>query len=208
MNTAGLSRGIDADRTVPGQVNAAEGAGSDEELACLAVNGEEAALFELVRRYKFLVMKKAEAWQGRQRDEAVFRGAERLLWAGLHYPEAAGVPFAEWAVSCLDETLADMKEMLASGGTACLHDENEPPARSGGAGTETDLDQLLNAVPAAVREEVWNAFSALEKRVFLLYNEGRSYQEMAEEMGRPVKSVDNALCRIKRKISLTVGQYR
>ena len=61
MNTAGLSRGIDADRTVPGQVNAAEGAGSDEELACLAVNGEEAALFELVRRYKFLVMKKAEA---------------------------------------------------------------------------------------------------------------------------------------------------
>ena len=196
------------DRSAQAAPAADAGAGTDEELARLAAEGKEAALFALVRRYKSLVMEKAETWRGRQRDEAVFLGAERMLWAGLHYPEAGGEPFSEWAAGCLNEALAGLKDEPAYGGAADPPAGSGSSARRGGADLEMDLDQLLNAVPAGAREELWNAFSALEKRVFLLYNEGRSYQEMAEEMGRSVKSVDNALCRIKRKITVTVGQCR
>jgi RNA polymerase sporulation-specific sigma factor len=35
-----------------------------------------------------------------------------------------------------------------------------------------------------------------------LYVEGKSYQEISERLGRHVKSIDNALQRIKRKVDL------
>jgi RNA polymerase sporulation-specific sigma factor len=38
--------------------------------------------------------------------------------------------------------------------------------------------------------------------VLSLYVEGRSYQEIGERLGRQVKSIDNALQRIKRKLDL------
>lgn len=42
--------------------------------------------------------------------------------------------------------------------------------------------------------------SDLEWRVLMLYLEGKSYQEIAEGLDRHVKSVDNALQRVKRKV--------
>jgi len=36
--------------------------------------------------------------------------------------------------------------------------------------------------------------------VLRLYVEGKSYQEIGEQLGRHVKSIDNALQRIKRKL--------
>lgn len=42
--------------------------------------------------------------------------------------------------------------------------------------------------------------SRFENEVLTLYSEGRSYAEMAEELSCSEKSIDNALCRIKRKI--------
>jgi len=40
----------------------------------------------------------------------------------------------------------------------------------------------------------------LERETLSLFLEGKSYHEIAEEMGRHPKSVDNALQRIKRKM--------
>ena len=34
----------------------------------------------------------------------------------------------------------------------------------------------------------------------MYYLEGKSYQEIAEDLGRHVKSIDNALQRVKRKL--------
>ena len=42
--------------------------------------------------------------------------------------------------------------------------------------------------------------SSLEVDVLRLYVEGKSYQEIGEQLGRHVKSIDNALQRIKRKL--------
>ena len=42
--------------------------------------------------------------------------------------------------------------------------------------------------------------SSLEVEVLGLYVEGKSYQEIGEQLGRHVKSIDNALQRIKRKL--------
>lgn len=42
--------------------------------------------------------------------------------------------------------------------------------------------------------------SDLERKVLALYLDGRSYQEISEELNRHVKSIDNALQRVKRKL--------
>lgn len=42
--------------------------------------------------------------------------------------------------------------------------------------------------------------SDLERKVLSLYLDGRSYQEISEELNRHVKSIDNALQRVKRKL--------
>lgn len=42
--------------------------------------------------------------------------------------------------------------------------------------------------------------SDLERKVLSLYLDGRSYQEISEDLNRHVKSIDNALQRVKRKL--------
>lgn len=44
--------------------------------------------------------------------------------------------------------------------------------------------------------------SPLEKKVMVLYLEGKSYVEIGELLGRHTKSVDNALQRVKRKLEI------
>ena len=51
-----------------------------------------------------------------------------------------------------------------------------------------------------IEGRIGQMLSALEKEVLVRYMEGKSYVEIAEEMGRHVKSIDNALQRIKRKL--------
>ena len=50
--------------------------------------------------------------------------------------------------------------------------------------------------------------SGLEKQVLLRYLEGKSYQEISAEMHRHVKSIDNALQRVKRKLERFLSETK
>jgi RNA polymerase sporulation-specific sigma factor len=52
----------------------------------------------------------------------------------------------------------------------------------------------------ALQSHFDEVLSDLETEVLRLYVEGKSYQEIAERLQRHVKSIDNALQRIKRKL--------
>ena len=45
-----------------------------------------------------------------------------------------------------------------------------------------------------------NILSDLEWKVLMSYLDGKSYNEIAEELDRHIKSIDNALQRVKRKL--------
>ncbi len=53
-----------------------------------------------------------------------------------------------------------------------------------------------------MRRSMSDMLSGLEVDVLRLYVEGKSYQEIGAQLGRHVKSIDNALQRIKRKLDL------
>jgi RNA polymerase sporulation-specific sigma factor len=51
-----------------------------------------------------------------------------------------------------------------------------------------------------IEEKMGEILSSLEWRVLMSYLEGKSYQEIAVDLKRHVKSIDNALQRVKRKL--------
>ena len=51
-----------------------------------------------------------------------------------------------------------------------------------------------------IRTKINEVLSSLEQQVLNAYLDGKSYQEIAESLGRHVKSIDNALQRVKRKL--------
>jgi RNA polymerase sporulation-specific sigma factor len=62
-------------------------------------------------------------------------------------------------------------------------------------------DELVSSEDLAdMQASLARTLSGLEVDVLALYVEGRSYQEIGERLGRQVKSIDNALQRVKRKL--------
>ena len=51
-----------------------------------------------------------------------------------------------------------------------------------------------------LEDKMSEILSDLERKVLMLYLDGRSYQEIAVDLSRHVKSIDNALQRVKRKL--------
>ncbi|MBO6210569.1 MAG: hypothetical protein J6N99_07750 [Schwartzia sp.] len=59
---------------------------------------------------------------------------------------------------------------------------------------------ISNEELADIETRIKEFLSTLEWRVLMLYLDGKSYQEIAFELHRRVKSIDNALQRVKRKL--------
>ena len=51
-----------------------------------------------------------------------------------------------------------------------------------------------------IHNKISEVLSGLEQEVLQAYLDGKSYQEIADALGRHVKSIDNALQRVKRKL--------
>lgn len=68
--------------------------------------------------------------------------------------------------------------------------------------TESDPEDhfLTQEVARDIRDRLRRNLSEFEAQAFESYLHGRSYQEIADDLGRPLKSVDNALQRIKKKV--------
>jgi RNA polymerase sporulation-specific sigma factor len=59
-----------------------------------------------------------------------------------------------------------------------------------------------------IRRGLVESLSSFETAVLRLYMDGRSYQDIAERLGRHAKSVDNALQRVKRKTEAQLDRAR
>lgn len=60
---------------------------------------------------------------------------------------------------------------------------------------------------SAIAMKMETILSELEWQVLIAYLDGHSYQEIAENLHRHVKSIDNALQRVKRKLEKYMGSY-
>ena len=57
-----------------------------------------------------------------------------------------------------------------------------------------------------LREKIETCLSPMERKVFDFYMDGMTYQEIAREMEKEPKSIDNALQRIRTKVNKALNR--
>ncbi len=193
---------------------------SDEELVEETRNGRSEALDELLQRYRRFARIKARSYflVGGDREDVVQEGMIGLYKAVRDYETGHGASFRSFAELCITrQILTAIKTATRQKHTPLnSYVSFDLPQHDDGSRTVADtiedvdtadpLTQLVQTDEVARLRELFDeVLSELESNVLQLYVEGRSYQEIADQLGRHVKSIDNALQRIKRKLESHLG---
>ena len=190
---------------------------TDEEIVALAQqDGEDAALEYLLNKYKNFVRAKARSYFliGADHEDIVQEGMIGLYKAIRDYREDRLSSFRAFAELCVTRQIitaiktATRQKHIPLNSYVSL---NRPIFEEDS--DRTLLDVITEETPSNPEEmlidredlsgiegRIGSLLSDLEKQVLVRYVEGKSYVEISEEMNRHVKSIDNALQRIKRKL--------
>ena len=190
---------------------------ADEQVVGLAQEGDAQALEYLLNKYKNFVRSKARSYFliGADHEDIVQEGMIGLYKAIRDYREEKLSSFRAFAELCIT------RQMITAIKTATRQKHiplnsyislNKPLYEEDSDRTLLDViteDELSNPESMMIDREdlsfiegrIGQMMTRLEKEVLIRYMEGKSYVEIAAEIGRHEKSVDNALQRIKRKLT-------
>jgi RNA polymerase sporulation-specific sigma factor len=188
----------------------------DEEIVELAQEGELAATEFMVEKYKNFVRAKARSYFliGADKEDIIQEGMIGLFKAIRDYRGDKLTSFRAFAELCITRQIitaiktATRQKHIPLNSYVSL---NKPIYDDESDRTLMDVlstARLTNPEEIVISKEEFNSIeqkmgeilSSLEWKVLMAYLEGKSYQEIAVELKRHVKSIDNALQRVKRKL--------
>jgi len=184
-----------------------------------AQSGEREAMDDLLRRYRGLVLASARRFRGLglEMEDLTQIGMIGLWHAIMQFRRERCNSFASYASLCVRRHLISAaKERqclrrrgdrnLLSMGTEWWGEQST--AHSLWSTTAADQDPVDRLIETETYGEICHALqsilSPVEWQVLLGHQAGRSYREIAHELQCSVKSVDNALSRIRRKVQSLV----
>lgn len=189
---------------------------TDEELALLAQQGDEDALEYLLNKYKNFVRSKARSYFliGADHEDIVQEGMIGLYKAIRDFKPEKLSSFRAFAELCITRQIitaiktATRQKHIPLNSYVSL---NKPIYDEESDRTLLDVitegrvanpeDMLISQEDVGLIEDrIGQMLSSLEREVLSAYLDGKSYQEIALELDRHVKSIDNALQRVKRKL--------
>ena len=190
---------------------------SDEELVERARRGEEKVVELLLNRYRHYARAKARTYflAGADKEDIVQEGMIGLFKAVRDFQAEKNTAFRAFAELCITRQIitaiktATRQKHIPLNSYVSL---NKPASSE--RGDERPLEEALvqqtiddpadlvisSEEIASIKTSMGKLLSDLETEVLQLYMDGKSYQEIADMLGRHVKSIDNALQRIKRKL--------
>jgi len=190
----------------------------DLQLVMKARNGSQTALDTLMRRYTGFVRLKASSYflAGGESDDLIQEGLIGLYKAVRDFKPDMETSFRSFAELCVTrqiitaiKTATRYKHQPLNQYISFSHtpagQENDGECTLGDAlpGPSTN-DPSVRVVSTQELQSLVVALgtglSTLEADALRCYLEGRSYEEMGEELGCDCKTIDNALQRVKRKI--------
>ena len=196
--------------SVQGKENNAK---TDEQLAAAAQGGDASATETLLYRYKNAVRARARGFflAGGETDDLIQEGMVGLYAAIGDYRPESGKSFKNFAYLCVTRRILDAVKGSSRQKNVPLNNYVSifDPDFDDKSGDESPEDTLITTES---RAEFWvkigKALSDFEFRVTLLWLYGESYREIAEATNKPLKSVDNALARARKKLqaALTDGK--
>ncbi len=188
----------------------------DEEVILDARSGDIIALEYLINKYRSFVRAKARTYFliGADREDIIQEGMIGLFKAIRDFREDKLSSFRAFAELCITRQIitaiktATRQKHIPLNSYVSL---NRPVFDEESDRTLMDLiseesvsdpeEMIINREEFnGIEEKMGEILSGLEWEVLSLYLQGRSYQEIAEELDRHVKSIDNALQRVKRKL--------
>ncbi len=189
---------------------------TDEEVVTEAKDGDSIALEYLINKYKNFVKAKARSYFliGADREDIIQEGMIGLYKAIRDFKGDKLSSFRAFAELCITrqiitaiKTATRQKHIPLNSYVSLnkpIYDEDSDRTLldilSGTKVTDPEELMINREEYNDIEFKIGEILSELEWRVLMLYLEGKSYQEIAVELKRHVKSIDNALQRVKRKL--------
>lgn len=186
-----------------------------DEMLIEALRGGRPELMDyIMEKYKYLVRKRANAMFliGGDTDDLIQEGMIGLFKAIRDYQQEKDASFFHFADLCITRQIYHAVEASQRKKHQPLNSYISLSTAMGEDGQDTLLDLLEtfeNANPEqlfidrenvkAIQEKVRQSLSVFEQQVLELYLSGMNYRQIAEEMDKDPKAIDNAMQRIRGK---------
>jgi RNA polymerase sporulation-specific sigma factor len=196
---------------------------ADDELVARFREGDQDALRVLLERYRRFARAKARGYflVGADSDDIEQEGMIGLYKAARDFRPERQASFRAFAELCITrQVITAIKTATRQKHQPLNQYVSISGVRGGDDAAERTVEGMLDdhhvADPAEevvsnermddMRRSMAAMLSGLEVDVLKLYVEGKSYQEIGDQLGRHVKSIDNALQRIKRKLDVHITE--
>lgn len=197
---------------------------TDAELVELAAADDGLALEYLLNKYKNFVRAKARSYFliGADREDLVQEGMIGLYKAIRDFDGDKQASFRAFAEMCVTRQIITaikaatrQKHRPLNSYVSLskpLYDEESDrmliDVLVGGKVLNPEEIMIDREDLAHIESKIGEMLSDLEWKVLCLYLKGKSYQEIAERLNRRVKSIDNALQRVKSKLEKYLDENR
>lgn len=194
----------------------------DEQVAVLAQQGDGLALEYLLNKYKNFVRIKARSYflVGADHEDIVQEGMIGLYKAVRDFNPEKLTSFRAFAELCITRQIitaiktATRQKHIPLNSYVSLNkplfdDESDRTLLDViMEGKNTNPEDLVISQEDLnyIQDKMQEVLSPLEQQVLAAYLDGKSYQEIAENLNRHVKSIDNALQRVKRKLEKSLEE--
>ena len=189
---------------------------ADEDIVALCRTGDAVAVEYLLNKYKNFVRSKARSYFliGADHEDIVQEGMIGLYKAIRDFRPEKLSSFRAFAELCITrqiitaiKTATRQKHIPLNSYVSLnkpLYDEESDRTLLDvcAEGHSANPEELLISQEdlQGIHQKIDEVLSSLEQEVLSAYLDGKSYQEIADMLGRHVKSIDNALQRVKRKL--------
>lgn len=189
---------------------------TDEDVVEAVREGDGEALEFLINKYKNFVRAKARSYFliGADREDIVQEGMIGLYKAIRDFKGDKLASFKAFAELCITrqiitaiKTATRQKHIPLNSYVSLdkpIYDEDSDRTLLDvicGTRVSDPEELIINQEEfVGLEDKMSEILSDLERKVLMLYLDGRSYQEIAVDLDRHVKSIDNALQRVKRKL--------
>ncbi|MBP2002616.1 RNA polymerase sporulation-specific sigma factor [Paenibacillus shirakamiensis] len=189
---------------------------SDEDIVEAFRAGDSEALEYLINKYRSFVRAKARSYFliGADREDIIQEGMIGLYKSIRDFKGDKLASFKAFAELCITrqiitaiKTATRQKHIplnsYVSLDKPIFDEDSDRTLLDVICGTQvSDPEELIinQEEFVGLEDKMSEILSDLERKVLMLYLDGRSYQEIAVDLRRHVKSIDNALQRVKRKL--------
>ncbi len=190
----------------------------ENQIIALAQQGTDEAMDYMLEQYKSLVriLSRPLFLIDGDKDDLIQEGMIGLFRAVISYNVTMGTSFETFATQCINRQMYSAIKKSNRQKNIPLNHYISIYSQTGTEDYESEKDFIVDRSLEAAQQNpeeiiigqenarnmqrrLYSRLSELERQVLDLFLQGISYQEIATQLGKTPKAIDNALQRIKRK---------